>query len=87
MTVTGNTIDIIMFTVLLGLLAGILWFIKLLNNTDQTKINKYCKQGPSFTVKAGSISDQIPDKYKFLVKYDTGVIPPSDLPINFKFNC
>ncbi len=79
MTVTGNTIDIIMFTVLLGLLAGILWFIKLLNNTDQTKINKYCKQGPSFTVKAGSVPSPVHSL--------TGDIPPSDLPINFKFNC
>jgi len=86
MTVTGDTIDIIMFTVLLGLLAGILWFIKLLNNTDQTKINKYCNQGPSFTVKAGYISDQIPSSYSAVVN-STGDMPPSDLPINFKFNC
>ncbi len=81
MSVTSDTIDIIMFTVLLALLAGILWFIKLLNNTDQTKINKYCAKNPSFTVKAGSVA--VPSLLHGL----TGDIPPSDLPINFKFNC
>ena len=83
MAVTDSVIDILMFTTLLALLAGILWFIKLLNDVDQTKINKYCGQSPSVVVKAGSLSDKIPDSIKGLI----GDVPPSDLPINFKMNC
>lgn len=78
---TGDVIDILMFVILLGLLAGILWFIKLLNDVDQTKIDKYCEKNPGITIKASSVS--VPGYIKLL----TGDIPPSDVPINFKLNC
>jgi hypothetical protein len=78
---TGDIIDILMFIILLGLLAGILWFIKLLNDVDQTKINKYCEKSPGVTIKADSIS--VPG----LIKLLSGNVPPNDVQINFKLNC
>ena len=83
----NDIIDVIMFVVLLGLLGGIIWFIKLLSDVDETKVNRYCKKSPSFVIKANSISDKIPDKYKSMVTKITGSIPPNDVPINFKLNC
>ena len=82
----SDFIDVLMFAAVLGLLAGVLWFIKLLNDVDQTKIDKYCKQGFSSIVKAKSISDKLPSDYSWLTAL-THDMPPNDVPINFKFNC
>lgn len=82
----SDFIDVLMFAAVLGLLAGVLWFIKLLNDVDQTKIDKYCKQSPTYTIKAKSFSDKIPDSLKPELA-PLGDMPPNDLPINFKMNC
>lgn len=49
-----------------------IWIIRLIQKTDQSKVNNICKNGLSIPLKAGSIF--------------TG-IPQNDATVNFKFNC
>ena len=73
-----SSVDIIVLIILIGLVFLMAWVIKMIKQTDQSRVDSLCKKGITIPLKAGSIADKIP----FI-----GAIPPNDTTIKLKLNC
>jgi len=83
-------IDLLVLALLCGILIGVFWFLRLVEQIDQSKINKLCKS-VAYTVKAGDWSTQILNSVDSTtglgISSALGTIPPNDLTINFQTKC
>jgi hypothetical protein len=77
-------IDVIILIILIGLVFLVAWILKMVYKLDQTKIEKFCKNGITVPLKAKSIIDKTKSGLTGAV---TGDVPPNDVSINFKLKC
>ncbi len=82
-------LDWLLLVMLLAIAFGVAYMMKLIQQMDVTKVNKYCDRGLSYTVDKGTLSNLVPSgqSYTGPVLAAIGVSPPEDLEIKFKLNC